>query len=222
MPGEGRIWAVVAGGAMSHEDTLRALAREGAFLCCADAGLDHVLRLGLTPDLALGDFDSASAEALARIREAGIPMERHPVAKDASDGELALRRALASGAREVHLFGAAGDRLDQTLATALLLPRFERRGVPVFAYAPGWRFRALVPAPDRRPVVWRVPARPGATISLVPLDRRCRGVHIRGAAYPLRDAVLVRERTLGTSNEARSNRVDVAVREGALLVLWSD
>ncbi|MBE3589381.1 MAG: thiamine diphosphokinase [Firmicutes bacterium] len=219
--GAGRVWAIVAGGALSHEDALRALAAGGAFLCGVDAGLDHALRLGLTPDLALGDFDSVSPGALARIREWGVPVERHPTAKDATDGELALQRALAERARAVHLFAAAGDRLDQTLATALLLPRFERSGLPVFGYAPGWRFRALVPA-GRAATAWRVPARQGATISLIPLDRRCRGVSIHGAAYPLEDAVLYRERTLGTSNEARSDEVEVAVREGALLVLWSD
>ena len=35
---------------------------------CADSGLDHALRLGLYPDVVIGDMDSVDSSNLARAR----------------------------------------------------------------------------------------------------------------------------------------------------------
>ena len=53
------------------------------------------LALGLRVDVAVGDFDSISAQGLAALERAGARLERHPPAKDATDLELALDVALA-------------------------------------------------------------------------------------------------------------------------------
>src|SRR4051812_38201179 len=84
---------VVAGG---HPSPLRVPALpERAHVIAADSGVDLALALRLHIDRAIGDFDSVSAAGLAAAEAAGTVIERHPVAKDATDLELALDAAIA-------------------------------------------------------------------------------------------------------------------------------
>ena len=83
----------------------------GDLLIAADAGLLHLERLGLAPDLALGDFDS-----LGYVPEAP-QVEVCPVRKDDTDTMAALRRALELGYRRAHIFGGlGGGGFDEYLA----------------------------------------------------------------------------------------------------------
>ena len=82
----------------------------GDLLIAADAGLLHLERLGLAPDLALGDFDS-----LGYVPEAP-QVEVCPVRKDDTDTMTGLRLGLGRGCREFVIVGALGGRLDHTVA----------------------------------------------------------------------------------------------------------
>ena len=88
-----------------------------------DGGFSSLCAIGVTPDFALGDFDS-----LGHVPQ-GVPIERHPVMKDDSDTALALEWALAHGMREVAVYGALGGRLDHTLATLSALVGAARAGM---------------------------------------------------------------------------------------------
>ena len=60
----------------------------------------------------------------------GADVERHPADKDATDLELALRRARATrGAQRIVVVGGGGGRLDHFLANALLLARRRLAGL---------------------------------------------------------------------------------------------
>jgi thiamine pyrophosphokinase len=96
MPAEERVEqdsviVVAGGGAVPVRATLPA----GAPVVAADQGLDSALGAGLHVDVAVGDFDSASPEALANAADAGTRVVRHSAAKDATDLELALDEAAA-------------------------------------------------------------------------------------------------------------------------------
>src|SRR5262249_52023534 len=66
-----------------------------AYVIAADSGLDHANRLGIAVHQVIGDFDSVSADALHTAESAGVRIDRHPAAKDATDLELALDAARA-------------------------------------------------------------------------------------------------------------------------------
>src|SRR5690348_10021896 len=70
-------------------------------LIAADGGLRHLRALGLTPHVLVGDLDSVTAQQAAEAASAGALVEKHPVRKDETDLELALRRAVADGAQDV-------------------------------------------------------------------------------------------------------------------------
>ena len=87
----------------------------------ADSGLGLAAALGVCADLVVGDMDSVDPAALAAAEHAGAQVQRHPVAKDATDLELALDAALALGPADVTVVGGHGGRLDHFLGNALLL-----------------------------------------------------------------------------------------------------
>ncbi len=111
----------------------------GRFACvlAADGGLAHLDRIGISPDVALGDFDS-----LGYIPNAPC-VERHSVMKDATDLELAFNWAWREGYSSAAVYGALGGRLDQTLATQQILVHFARCGMSVAAVGEGCLLIAL-------------------------------------------------------------------------------
>ena len=89
----------------------------GAPVVAADQGLEHALALGLEVTVAVGDFDSASPEAVAVAQASGTRVERHPQEKDATDLELALDLAAAMSPERILVLAGDGGRLDHLLAS---------------------------------------------------------------------------------------------------------
>ena len=61
------------------------------FVIACDRGWRYAERLGVAPDLIVGDFDSAAAP------DTSVPVERLPTRKDDTDTMYAARRAVALG-----------------------------------------------------------------------------------------------------------------------------
>lgn len=198
---------VVTGG-----DTIPPAALDGLalvdFIVAADSGLDHAERLGLTPDVVVGDFDSVSDDALERFSG---PVERHPVDKDATDLELALRIAVERAPERIVVLGGHGGRLDHFIANALVLtttpPDIEVE----------WRAGAATIHVVHSRVV--LTGAPGTHVSLVPVGGDVAGVTTSGLRWPLTGENLTSGSTRGVSNEFAGSRVTVEVQKGILLVI---
>lgn len=180
---------------------------------CADGGVRHAFALGLTPDLVIGDLDSAGPVLAAEVQARGIPIRRMPVEKDQTDTHLAVEEALARGAGEILLVGATGSRLDHTLSNLLLLPVISRRA-DVTILDSSNIIQVLRPG-----VRLRVQAVPGSYLSLVPLTPEVTGVEVQGVKWPLHDATLRWGESLGVSNVILGEAAEVAVQQGCLLVI---
>src|SRR4051812_38157877 len=85
---------VVAGGPPGDDDFVRATVSGADLVIAADAGVLLLERLGIRPDLAVGDFDTAGPETLAHVVAQGIETETHPAAKDYTDTHLAIVLAI--------------------------------------------------------------------------------------------------------------------------------
>ena len=174
----------------------------------ADSGLDHARALGLKPDIVVGDFDSVTAEALEAFDG---PVERHPVEKDATDLELALRLAVANGPERIVVVGGHGGRLDHFLANALVLTTVPE-GIDV-----EWRAGQATIHLVRDTI--RIDGRPGDNVSLVPVGGDACGVRTSGLRWRLDGEDLPSGGTRGVSNVFESSEATVAVASGALLVV---
>ena len=181
-------------------------------LICADGGLRAAKRLGLRPDVVIGDFDSAPRALRAWAVRRGARIITHPVEKDETDTELALDFAASQGIRTVELFGALGGRLDHELANVALLLRARAAGIRM-QIRDGETTAFLA---DRRTML---PASSGDVVSLLPLSRRVAGVTTVGLHFPLNRATLLRGSSLGVSNVVTGRRPTVLLRAGDLLIV---
>jgi thiamine pyrophosphokinase len=186
-----------------------------ALVIAADSGLDHAALLGLSVDVLVGDLDSASARAVSAAEAAGVRIERHPVAKDATDLELALDYALAAGATRVTVIGGgAGERLDHHLAELVILAAARFAPLHLDARIGTARAVAIHGGDDVA-----LTGAPGAVLSLLALGGPATGLTTTGVLWPLSADTLEPGSTRGISNEIVSNPVRVRLQSGSLLVV---
>lgn len=80
-----------------------------------------LLENGLPLHLAVGDFDSVSADQLAVIKQAAVACHQAPAEKNDTDTELALKLIFAQYPdAQVSIFGAFGGRIDHELSNIFL------------------------------------------------------------------------------------------------------
>ncbi|MTV81103.1 thiamine diphosphokinase [Secundilactobacillus folii] len=101
-----------------------------------DRGTLRLLNMGITPLVAIGDFDSLSPEELKRVKSAVSDIRQAIPEKDETDTQLAVTVALQEfNYDRLDIYGATGGRLDHFLANLwmVLEPRYRQ-------YAPRIRF----------------------------------------------------------------------------------
>ena len=203
--------AIVAAGQL-HARDLDELDRATRVIA-ADGGAAVLEAAGRRPDVVVGDLDSVAPDVIVRAGEQGVAVERHPVDKDASDTELALRHAASTGARQVVILAATGgERLDHALANVLLLASRAHAGLDLRIVAGDDTVR-LVRGGERVTL-----GPPGGIVSLLPIGD-AHGITTDGLRWPLSDGTLPAGSTLGLSNEVIGRPASVSVGEGALLVV---
>ena len=204
---------VVASGALAPGDEARL---DGAdAVIAADGGAAALDRLGRRPDRIVGDLDSADATLVERLEAAGVRIDRHPVDKEASDTELAVRAAIADGAARVDMLGATGgDRLDHELANILLLVEPEFDTVELRAIVGPTTVRRL-----RGGGAITLDGSVGDLVTLLPIGGDARGVTTGGLRWPLDGATLPMGGSRGLSNVIVEPGASVRLREGVLLVV---
>jgi len=179
-----------------------------AKIVAADGGAELARQLGVSVDLAVGDFDSISAETLAAI----ALVERHPAAKDATDLELALEAALRFSPERLLVVGSAGGRLDHLFGGLLLLAADAYSGVQVDAHFG----TAMVHVVRGERALLGVP---GELVSLFALNGPAEGVWTDGLVYPLRGEALEPGSSRGISNVFARRDARVTVGRGVLLAV---
>lgn len=93
------------------------------FVICADGGYVHAQKLGIIPDVWLGDGDSlVGVEVKAKEKQV------FPVKKDYTDTDLAVMEALKRNFNEIVIIGALGGRLDHEFSHFCLLKKILDKG----------------------------------------------------------------------------------------------
>ncbi len=182
-----------------------------ATVIAADGGVDRALALGLHINLAIGDFDSVTPEGLAAAEAAGTRIERHPVAKDATDLELALDEAISHDPARIVVLGSGGGRLDHLVGSLLLLGSERYASAEIDAYLGSAVVHIVRDTRD-------LAGAPGEVVSLVPLHGSA-VVTTRGLTYPLVAETLGAGSTRGVSNLFATETASVTVERGAIAVI---
>ena len=187
----------------------------------ADGGYLRARRLGLRPNVLVGDLDSLDP-ASVRVAEAdGVLLRRARADKDESDAELALLEAVARGATAITVLGVfGGPRLDHALANVWLLAHPALAGVDLVLLDGGARVRLLsAPGPDGGAVTAALPGPPGGVVTLLPFGGDAAGVATHGLGYPLANEDLRAGPARGLSNVRTLADATVTLAGGQLLVI---
>ncbi len=182
-----------------------------AFVIAADGGLRYLAAERITPDLAVGDFDS-----LKKPPE-GIPVLRYPKEKDETDMALAVTEALARGCEEIFIFGGMGGRLDHTIANMALLLSLAKKRLPAYLVGDTGVVTAL--GPDET-LIFNADCE--GVLSVFSATEAAKGVTLSGFFYPLEGADLHHDTPLGVSNEFIGEEAFVSLEEGLLFLMWEE
>lgn len=178
------------------------------FVIAADGGWEHARRVGVRPDLIVGDFDSSP-----RPDWEGVKVMAFPPEKDDTDAMLSIKEGLDRQCGEFWLLGGMGGRFDHTVANLQVLEYLAERGCS------GWLLdaRHRVTVVRNGSLVLKKPE--SGYLSVFSLSGRSEGVSLRGTEYPLENAVLERSFPLGVSNHIVSEQAEISVKSGVLLVI---
>ncbi len=198
---------LIIGGAGPEEGLFEECRRSAELIAAADRGLETAFRLGIEPDLVVGDMDSLPDRRLLER----LPPERvfvYPTDKDETDTEIGLRMLRHRGCTEITLAGGGGGRLDHLYAIAML---FERSAPPT---------RWVTDREDVRLVEGSAefPGWKGSTVSVFPVGEEASQMHSEGLQWPL-DGLVFRRGYGGVSNIVTADPLRVRVSRGRLLVV---
>jgi thiamine pyrophosphokinase len=208
-------------GSICDDRPILALARSADCLICADGGVRHARRLGLRPDLVVGDMDSATDDDRAFIDTNQIPLSLHPRDKDETDAELAVQAALRQldpeGKQTIMLAGAFGSRPDHVLATQLLAAA-QASPLRHFQLTDGRSSFYTLAGPDTLILDLPPDELDNLVISAIPVSPRVEGLTYEGLLFPLADVSLEQGSSRGVSNKAIRSPIWISLSAGRLLV----
>ena len=212
---------IISGGNIEVDfalDFLKKHKKEGDWLVAADKGLEFFLKTGLTPDAAVGDFDSLSEEG--RVFLEGLnrtEVIRLKPEKDDSDTQSAVNFCMDRGAEQITVLGGTGKRVDHLLANLGLLVLGKERGVRV-NLVDSWNYMTLIESGT----VLNRSAQFGHYVSFFSLGGDVPGLTLTGFKYPLtRHHLTAADSGLTVSNELTALQASVTYDSGTLLMLMT-
>ena len=180
---------------------------ENDVIIAADGGIAHTEKLGLQPQVVLGDFDS--------LPYVPAGAEVHPVEKDDTDAMLAIKKGLSMGCREFVIYGGLdGERLEHTVANFQALQYLSDHG----AHGTLVGLKQVVTLIQNESITF--PADFEGHFSAFCMGADASGVRLRGLHYEAENVQLTCGFPLGVSNRFEGKDAFVAVEKGSLLLIW--
>lgn len=178
------------------------------FVIAADGGYRLCAELGITPSLAVGDWDSLNG------RPDCCPCADLPVEKNDTDTLAAIRIGIERGFEEFHIFGGTGGRTDHTFANMQCLVFLAKQGKIGFLHGE----REIITAISDRAVCFSGNAK--GDISVFAADGAAQGVFETGLKYSLDNAAVTSDFPIGVSNSFTGKDSRIEVRKGSLYIFF--
>ncbi|MGN1414239.1 MAG: thiamine diphosphokinase [Anaerovoracaceae bacterium] len=188
--------------------------KEGDYIIAADGGLRYLEKIGVRPDMVVGDFDTLGFEPTHDN------VVRLQVMKDWTDTFVAMEKGTELGYRNFVFHGCLGGKLEHTIANLQHLVWLARRGMK------GWMtdgrvWVTAVCSNDAKSGRLTLSARDRGMVSVFCMGDTAQGVTLQGLKYTLDDAELTGSFPLGVSNEFIGMPASIEVKKGCLLVVIS-
>ncbi|MCQ2524298.1 MAG: thiamine diphosphokinase [Lachnospiraceae bacterium] len=185
------------------------------YVIACDSGANYAVKMGIIPDLIVGDFDSYEGDIYKDFP--CVTIETHPVMKDDTDAMLAIKKALSMGYEHIILSCALGMRLDHTLSNIESLHYISAHGCIGEIVSENEHLRTL----NSIEAQLSLHKREGCSLSLYALSDYVKGLSIEGAKYPLDKATITNSFPLCHGNSFVEDTVTISLEEGFLLIVES-
>lgn len=179
-----------------------------SFIVCADGAGNSMRKLGLTPDLIIGDLDSIKKSNLSFFKSKGTEILKIEE-QETTDFEKSLMYLTNNNFKSVKVFGAMSDRTDHSLNNFSVMKRYFKK-IDIKIVDNMFEIFFI-----NQPTSLK--CKPGETFSFLgfPFARK---VSTEGLEFPLSGEDLefgVRE---GTLNKTTSDRIKIYFDAGELLI----
>ena len=212
---------IVSGGNIHKDfalDFLKKNKTENTCLIAADRGVEFFMGTDLEPDVAVGDFDSLSAEG-AKYMETlkHTEIRRLKPEKDDSDTQSAANYAIEQGTERIMILVATGNRIDHLMANFGLLMLGKTKQVQI-VLVDAYNYMSLIESG----MILKKEEQFGKYVSFFPIEGEVTGLTLKGFKYPLNSYTLkVEDSGLTVSNEISDPEAEVTFETGKLLMIMS-
>ncbi len=199
---------ILANGEVPKKSELKYFINTGyKTLICADGGANSALKLNITPDYIIGDFDSVTKKSLNYFKNKSkkILIKR----QNDTDVEKCLKYAIKKKFCEAILLGGTGDRLDHSFCNlGIVLKYYDKILVKVLHGK-----SILIPYSGKVELSTIV----GEVISIYGIDKNTK-IKSKGLKYKINNALPfgIKE---STSNQAVSSNISLEIKGGKILVI---
>lgn len=200
---------IAANGYIQSKSKIKNLQNEGyKFLVGVDGGNNYLSKLGLIPDLAIGDFDSINPTLLKKLESKTKVI--HLRRQNDTDVEKALKYLIKNNFTDVILLGGTGDRLDHSIANiGFVLKYFDKIRISIIHYN-----SILIPLTGKVELnCWK-----NEIISLYTFSPETI-VSSQGLKYKLNKTSLMIGKKDSTSNIATGTKVKLIIENGVVCVV---
>ncbi|WHH59891.1 thiamine diphosphokinase [Petroclostridium sp. X23] len=182
------------------------------FIICADGGTKHAVKMGILPNVILGDFDSIGKEYFNDEQLENIEFIQYSCDKDETDTQLAVEYAVKLGGTEIVLIGSLGTRMDHSFANISLLKMLLDKGITgkilnehneIYLTDTKIKLRGQV----------------GEIVSVLPITEVVTGVTTKGLQYALNNAQMTFGVPNGISNVLIEEEIEISIKSGLLMVV---
>ena len=212
---------IFANGNLSDLSQAKNIITKEDYLIAADGGIKHILKLGLTPQIIIGDFDSTPLSLqkklikMSKEQKSLFPtMIKYPTKKDKTDFELAINFALEKKYHQIIIFGILGNRIDHSMANIFLLAKIqtENKLITVKIFEDNKEIYIL-----NKEII--INGQIGDEVSIIPVSEKLEGVVTDGLEYQLNNETLFFGSTRGISNVLNKTSAKITVADGIALVV---
>jgi thiamine pyrophosphokinase len=192
---------VIANGDLPRESIVRRALASAQFVLAADGGANALQAMGIAPDAVIGDLDSLTVSLPDGVEIVPAPDQ------DRTDLDKAVGYLRERGYDDITILGATGNRLDHTFGALAVVARHAVRLIDDIGTAQS----------VCGPGTLRLATEPGRTVSLLPCGQ-VTGLTTCGLKWELTNADFHFAQRDGTSNMAMTDRVEVTVGQGIVIV----
>ena len=198
---------VLLNGSPPPEKLLKDLWESHEIKICADGAANYLLKLGIHPDIIIGDFDSVSGESLQAFSSSKLIRDSD---QNTTDSEKAFNYCLSKGFTNVTVLGGFGDRIDHGLYSLSLIGRYLDLGLEICLYS---KTEVIFAIKEKTTIDGKV----GARISFLPLFGLASQVRSKGLKWEIGGQDLEFGAMCSISNVIASSPVQIEIKVGRLL-----